>query len=124
MADAGDASLVACVAFIGARNDPLYFKSFSSEEQAKLQLAVYSSLDAVEVAVNESRSGGSTTVGGKPSSAENFLGLLFPFEDYKIFGYLTNTNVKIIVVVRDVLLREDKVRELFKGLHRCAYEMC
>ena len=27
--------------------------------------------------------------------------------------------MKIIVVVRDVLLREDKVRELFKGFHRC-----
>ena len=43
-----DAGLVACVAFIDARNSPLYFKSFSTEESAKLQLAVYSSLDAVE----------------------------------------------------------------------------
>ena len=26
--------------------------------------------------------------------------------------------MRIIVVVRDVLLREDRVRELFRGLHR------
>jgi hypothetical protein len=34
------------------------------------------------------------------------------------FGYLTSTNIKIIVAVRDVLLREDKVREMFKALHK------
>ena len=31
---------------------------------------------------------------------------------------MTNTGVTIIAVVRDVLLREDRVRELFRGLHR------
>ena len=33
------------------------------------------------------------------------------------FGYVTGTNISIITVVRDVLLREDKVRELFRNLH-------
>jgi hypothetical protein len=53
-----------------------------------------------------------------PAGADNFLGLLYPFEDYKVFGYITATNVKVIIIMRDVLLREDKVRELFKALHR------
>ncbi len=34
------------------------------------------------------------------------------------FGYITSTGISILAVVRDVLLREDKVRELFRGLHR------
>jgi trafficking protein particle complex subunit 2 len=30
-----------------------------------------------------------------------FVGLLFPAEDYRVYGYVTSTKVKIIVVVED-----------------------
>ena len=43
---------------------------------------------------------------------------MYPFEDYKTFGYVTGTGIRIIIVMRDVLLREDKVRELFRALHK------
>jgi hypothetical protein len=41
-----------------------------------------------------------------------FLGLLYPVEEHKIFGYVTNTDIKILLVVKDMLLREDKMRDL------------
>ena len=44
----GDAPLIACVAFVDASSALLYFKSFVSDEQIKLQLAVFASLDFVE----------------------------------------------------------------------------
>lgn len=53
------------------------------------------------------------------AAADSFLGLLYAFEDNKLFGYVTGTGVVIIIIMRDVLLREDKVRELFRSLHGC-----
>lgn len=55
---------------------------------------------------------------GPAPSASCFLGLLLPAEEHKVFGYVTNGNVKFVVVVRDVLLKEDKVITLFRSLHR------
>ena len=48
MSDALGAPLIACVAFVAASSELLYFKSFVSDEQIKLQLAVFTSLDFVE----------------------------------------------------------------------------
>lgn len=52
------------------------------------------------------------------SSKDAFLGMLVPVEEHKVFGYVTSTQVKLLLVVRDVLLREDRLRELFSRLHR------
>lgn len=112
--------VIAAVAVVGRAGNPLYFKSFGGDEAAKLQLSVFASLDAISEKVPESR----VVVPGAPpvvapgTQVPQFLGLLFPVEEHKVFGYLTNSNVKIIIVVRDVLLREERVRELFKAIHR------
>jgi Sedlin, N-terminal conserved region len=112
-------NVVAAISIIGRGGQLLFFKSFldKSEEAAlKLHLAVYASLDAVDERVPARRI---PAVPGAPlPSPGGFLGLLLPVEDMKCFGYCTATNVKIIVVIKDVLLREDRVRELFRGLHR------
>lgn len=129
--------LISCVAIVGRQNTPLYIKTFSGEEMSRMQFAVFSCLDMIAEKVDEKRIGSKVAAGGGgagaggagasgaaagaaagASSTDPFLGLLYPVEEHKIFGYLTNTNIKILVVVRDVLLREDKVRELFKALHR------
>ena len=52
-----------------------------------------------------------------PGGGDCFLGLLYPFEDYKTFGYVTGTGLRVVIVMRDVLLREDNVRALFRSLH-------
>jgi len=36
----------------------------------------------------------------------------------KLFGFASATGLKIIVAVKDVLLREDRVRDTFKALQR------
>jgi hypothetical protein len=111
--------VIAAVAVVGNSNQPLYFKSFGGDEAAKLQLSVFASLDMIAEKVPDTR----LVVPGAPplpaaTPAPPFLGLLFPVEEHKVFGYITNSDIKIIVVVRDVLLREDKVRELFRRIHR------
>ena len=39
-----------------------------------------------------------------------FLGLLCPMEEYKVFGYITNTQVKLIAVVEDEMVRDVDIK--------------
>ena len=49
MVDAApDRPLIVAAAVVAASNELLYFKSFVSDDQVKLQLAVFASLDFVE----------------------------------------------------------------------------
>ncbi|KAF6138843.1 hypothetical protein GIB67_018574 [Kingdonia uniflora] len=47
-----------------------------------------------------------------PTLNETFLGLLYPTENYKVYGYLTNTKVKFILVTTDLDVRDADVRNL------------
>ena len=38
--------------------------------------------------------------------------------DLKLFGYASASGLRIILAIRDVLLREDRVREAMRELHR------
>lgn len=107
--------VVAAVAFIGRTNETLFYKTFvgSHDDGLRLNLAVFASLDAVDEKLQLRKTGRLAD-----SSKDAFLGMLMPVEENKVFGYITNTQVKILLVVRDVLLREDRLRELFKMLHR------
>ena len=42
----------------------------------------------------------------------------YPMGDLKMFGYTSATGLRIVVAIRDVLLREDRVRETMRALHR------
>ena len=46
-----------------------------------------------------------------------YLGLLFPFEEYCIHGYLTNTRIKLIAVVDEEDAKDAEMRALFRRLH-------
>lgn len=107
--------LIACVAIIGRQGEPLYVKSFVPSFDV---LSIHAALDAVRDKVDPARY-------PRPSSQREdpFLGLLYPIEGYKIFGFITNTNIVIVIAIKDTLLREDRVRALFDtiaGLHAAA----
>jgi len=36
-----------------------------------------------------------------PQDSKNYLGMLFPTEHYRIYGYITTTNVKFVLVLND-----------------------
>jgi len=48
-----------------------------------------------------------------------YLGLLYPTEDYKVYGYVTNTKIKFILVIDDSLtdIKENEIRNHFKQFH-------
>ncbi|XP_051146500.1 uncharacterized protein LOC127262046 isoform X4 [Andrographis paniculata] len=88
----------------GASNNPLYIQSFTEADDAlKLHHIVHCSLDAVDERVNNPKKSG-------PILNEAFLGLLYPTEKYKVYGYLTNTKVKFIFVTTDLDVRDADVR--------------
>ena len=114
-------SPLVAVCFVNRNDAPLYFKAFTggAEESVRMQLACYASLDMADERANGIQIAGTvSTSGGETPSRDPFLGLLLPVDEQKVFGYLTSTGIRILIVVRDVLLREDRVRELFKGLHK------
>ena len=133
-------SPVVAVAFVSREDEgggPLYFKTFAgapsapsalgaNDEATRIMLAAYASIDILEEKVHAQNAAAAAVAAGQapapppeaPPLRDPFLGLLMPADDYKLFGYQTPTGVRIVVVVRDVLLREDRVRELFRALHR------
>lgn len=36
--------------------------------------------------------------------------MLYPTEDYKVYGYISNTRIKFILVVDEMLQKEDEMR--------------
>lgn len=75
---------------------------------------MHTSLDIVEEKLS--------TVGKGTSSSdlrELYLGLLYSTEEHKIFGYVTNTKIKFIIVVdsTNTMLRDNEVRTMFRKLH-------
>ncbi|XP_058002430.1 uncharacterized protein LOC110645889 isoform X1 [Hevea brasiliensis] len=103
--------MIACVAVIGHQNNPLYIQSFTEADDAlKLHHIVHCSLDVVEERVNNPKKSG-------PTLNETFLGLLYPTENYKVYGYLTNTKVKFILVTTDLDVRDADVRNVMEEYH-------
>ncbi|WOG84181.1 hypothetical protein DCAR_0103362 [Daucus carota subsp. sativus] len=100
-----------CVAVVGHQNNPLYIQSFTDADDAlKLHHIVHCSLDVIDERVNNPKKSG-------PLLNETFLGLLYPADNYKVFGYLTNTKVKFILVTTDVDVRDASVRNFFRRFH-------
>ncbi|KAL5677864.1 hypothetical protein ACJX0J_013995, partial [Zea mays] len=82
-------------------NNPLYLHSFTEADDAlKLHHIVHCSLDVIDERVNNS----------KRTLNETFLGLLYPTENYRVYGYLTNTKVKFIMVTTDLNAKDADAR--------------
>eukprot|EP00252_Welwitschia_mirabilis_P018626 TRINITY_DN4137_c0_g1_i1.p1 TRINITY_DN4137_c0_g1~~TRINITY_DN4137_c0_g1_i1.p1 ORF type:complete len:144 (+),score=27.25 TRINITY_DN4137_c0_g1_i1:200-631(+) len=103
--------MIICVAVVGLQNNPLYIQSFTDSDDAlKLHYIVHCSLDVVDERVNNPKRLGTTL-------NETYLGLLYPSENYKVYGYLTNTKVKFILVTTDEDLKDADVRSFFRQFH-------
>ncbi|KAB0803317.1 hypothetical protein PPYR_00287 [Photinus pyralis] len=81
--------MAVCAAIIGKDNSPKYFTCVNPDEELSFQYKVLSSLDVVEEKLNN---------GNKSDSRELYLGLLYSLERHKIYGYVTNTKIKFIIV--------------------------
>ncbi|RGB34131.1 Sedlin [Rhizophagus diaphanus] len=97
------------IAIIGKQNNPLYIKNFSlSHPDLKYHYIAHTSCDVIEERVGAAGS----------EAADTYLGLLYAMEDLDVYGYITNTRVKFVVVlsVTDAIKNTD-MKNLFKRIH-------
>jgi len=102
-----------CGFVIGKENEPLYLRTFvdSKEDNGlRFHYHVHTSLDVIDEKVNSVK---------KPfapaASADLYLGLLFSVEDFKIYGYRSNTKIKFVAVLKDT--PEANIKSWFRDLH-------
>ncbi|XP_044746383.1 trafficking protein particle complex subunit 2-like protein [Coccinella septempunctata] len=103
--------MAVCVAIIGKDNSPKFICCLNPDEELRFQYKVLSSLDIVEEKING---------GNKPvDNRELFLGMLYAIETHKIYGYVTNTKIKFIIVVdsSNMALRDNEIRSMFRKIH-------
>ncbi|XP_046934881.1 trafficking protein particle complex subunit 2-like protein isoform X1 [Lynx rufus] len=94
------------------QNYPLYIRSAPTENELKFHYMVHTSLDVVDEKISAM---GKALV----DQRELYLGLLYPTEDYKVYGYVTNSKVKFVMVVdsSNTALRDNEIRSMFRKLH-------
>ncbi|XP_054627751.1 trafficking protein particle complex subunit 2-like protein isoform X1 [Dunckerocampus dactyliophorus] len=99
--------MAVCIAVIAKENYPLYIRSVSTQNELKFHYTVHTSLDVVE----EKISAVGKSLGDQ---RELYLGLLYPTEDYKVYGYVTNSKVKFVIVVdsSNTSLRDNEIRSV------------
>ncbi|VDN97837.1 unnamed protein product [Rodentolepis nana] len=84
-----------CVAVISNKNSPLYFKTLNQEESLSFKFRVYGTLDIIDDKVSSKSFKSSYT---DKEVTHKYLGLLYPIDDHYIYGYITNTHIKFILI--------------------------
>ncbi|KAF0696782.1 Aste57867_12444 [Aphanomyces stellatus] len=87
------------------QNNPLYVRAFDEDEDLSFHYIAHIALDIVEEKV-------------KLSKDDVYLGFLGPVEDFRVYGYVTNTLVKFIVVVQDTPVKDSEMRVFFSEIHK------
>ena len=126
--------MASCVAVLSATNAPLFVLSDStadghSDGEGDLadHYSLHTSLDVIEEktqggAAGAGAGGAASSVPKRPADAQGrelYLGSLFTTEKKKVYGYVTNTRVKFVIVVDagNTALRDNEVRQMFRKLH-------
>jgi len=116
--------MAVCVAVIGKDNGPMFFRTRqSSINELQYHFIVSSALDIIEERVQSSNKsilpGGLSNPVASEMTRELYLGVLTAQEDYKVYGYTTNTKIKFVIVIEETStpLRENDIRMMFRKLH-------
>ncbi|OZJ02566.1 hypothetical protein BZG36_04339 [Bifiguratus adelaidae] len=98
-----------CIAVIGKQNNPLYIRNCNpAHPDLKFHYLAHTAIDVIE-----------ERVAAGPKAADLYLGLLYSMEDLAVYGYMTNTRVKFVVVITvpDGLVRDSDMKMIFRQIH-------
>ncbi|XP_066943863.1 trafficking protein particle complex subunit 2-like protein [Macrobrachium rosenbergii] len=103
--------MAVCVSVIGKENSPLYVWVGSGREELHLHYLAHTALDVIQEKV--------AAVSKTPDTRELYLGLLYASEEYKVYGYTTNTRIKFVIITDagNTTLRDNEIRMMFRRLH-------
>jgi hypothetical protein len=113
---------IRCVAVIGKKNDPLYIKTFHKDssrdedlfrgEDSHYHFLIHMSLDYVDEKWTQKYEE-STGL-----SQDTYLGLLHDLEDLRIYGWITTTLIKFIIIVEASLEpKEAEIRSILLNIY-------
>ncbi|CAG8692776.1 13112_t:CDS:2, partial [Ambispora leptoticha] len=86
-------------------NNPLYIRNFSTTHpDLKYHYIAHTSCDVIEERVTSG-----------PKTTDAYLGLLYAMEDLAVYGYLTNTRVKFVIVlaVPDTIIKDSDMKSVW-----------
>jgi len=112
---------LAAVAVIGTNNNPLYVRAFG-HDITRFHFIVHTALDFVEEKVQRAAAPPPAPAAGGSSAAaaakqDSYLGLLYPIEELRVYGYQSNTKVKLITVLDEEDVKDAEMKALFRRLH-------
>eukprot|EP01087_Luapelamoeba_hula_P015605 TRINITY_DN4688_c1_g1_i1.p1 TRINITY_DN4688_c1_g1~~TRINITY_DN4688_c1_g1_i1.p1 ORF type:complete len:160 (+),score=30.63 TRINITY_DN4688_c1_g1_i1:34-513(+) len=118
--------MITCVAIVGKANSPLFVQSFPdgrpaefqpSEPQLEYNYIVHTALDIIEEKGTPSMDPSAQVKSRRgPRGADMYLGMLYPTEDFKVYGYITSTKNKFVLVTTDDYSDND-IPLVFRKLH-------
>ncbi|XP_026316567.1 trafficking protein particle complex subunit 2-like protein [Hyposmocoma kahamanoa] len=121
-------TMAVCVAVIGKDNSPLYVGGIgndtSTDNELSRQWLIHTALDALEERLTSTNANNASA---NPNAVRTdlrdlYLGLLYSTDTHKIYGYVTNTRIKLVLVTSSTSpsgsnIRDAEVRTALRRLH-------
>ncbi|KAF5394020.1 Trafficking protein particle complex subunit 2 protein [Paragonimus heterotremus] len=83
--------MAACVAVISDTNQLLYLQTAECFDPIFYHFKVHAALDVIEDKLAKRAAYSSNSL----EQTDQYLGLLYPMEDHRLYGYVTNTQIKV-----------------------------
>lgn len=119
--------MAVCIAVLDRNSTPLALSTNDTAKELSFHYVVHTSIDVIEEKCNISSNPGvaKTSAAGVPANAaldqarDLYLGILYSTEAHKVYGFVTNTKIKFIVIVEssNTTLRDNEIRQMFRKLH-------
>ena len=93
---------VLAIAIVNNNNTPVLVRT-REDDSLGLQFKLHSALDVVDEKV--------------ANNQETFLGVLSQSDSYKIYGLCSATQTKILLMVNNVLIRDNDARSILRTIH-------
>ena len=111
--------MAVCIAVLDRMSTPLHLLTNDPTKEVAFHYILHTSLDVIEERTTQS--GVSNPSNAKPTEPlrDLYLGVLYSTEQHKVFGYVTNTNVKFVIIVdaSNTNIRDNEIRQMFRKLH-------
>lgn len=111
--------MAVCIAILDRNSTPLKLISNDQTKEVNFHYIVHTSLDVVDEKLNNSNNLVAPTVKTTEPPRDLYLGILYSTEQHKVYGYVTNTSIKFILIVEasNTNIRDNEIRQMFRKLH-------
>lgn len=110
--------MAVCIAILDRNSTPLKLSTNDPSKEVAFHYIVHTSLDVIEEKCQSSNIAPSAVKPAEPLR-DLYLGILYSTEQHKVFGYVTNTSIKFIIIVEasNTNIRDNEIRQMFRKLH-------